>query len=594
MRKLLLFILLSFFVNIVEAQQVGINTETPNPLTVLDIQTSLNNEGKVIPRGIMIPRLREEQRDQIDVSDLNQVNSLLIYNIDEDCFNYFSKKENKWKSICGNTSGNAVIAEVNCENLAIRGDYKAGTPLNSSNYLELSVNVTKAGSYEISAISNPVNGYFFSSSGNFLAAGIINITVPGFGIPISEQTDSIIVVVNSTSYCGKDVEVQSSEITPVFDVLCNNSPSNVKGEYIVGTPLQFDDNQLLLTINSNQESFGSIYKITTDTVNGCYFSAEGVIVQSQQIVALSGYGTPQVGGTNTFRIMSNTGNGVNVYSGCEMQVKVARRTITIVGVGENNTYYMGATTNGMYRLLNNSSLFAPNQTSTFPVNGFNIIKQGAGNGINLSTIIANNKPDIIIIQYNWIGGAYGASNLQALTDFVNSNGVLILCSDGDGSTAERNVRCKNIIDSIFETTAFTPTGITSEDTQPFAATGDSEAPVLDGPFMNLREKHMARDAGNNFNFTSTDMTNVSVISWNNDSKVSMRAFMHKSKGFMFIGDGAPFSYSSENVAPYNYPMKLDSDYNPAINIWSTPHTYNSYLFCNIMAWAVDYIQKNKP
>ncbi len=589
------FLFLFLSVQIVSAQQVGINTNDPNPLTVLDVTTVYDNNGDRVPGGIMVPRLTEAERDLIDVSDAGQANSLLIYNTDEDCFNFFSRTENMWKSVCGGNSSVATVAEADCESLVIEGDYAAGTALNSSNYLTIPVNVTKPGSYELSAISSPANGYFYTLSGTFLTTGIINLTVPGYGTPIMAQTDSVIVTINGNAYCGRNVEVTSSIITPVYDISCSDIV--VQGDYVAARALSPTNNTILVTLTADASAFGSVYRLETEPVNGYYFYAEGVISQSSQIVVLNGSGTPDTSGIDTFNIISNSGGTLGVPTGCEFEVKVATRTMNIVGVGENATYYPGATTNGMYRVLNNPNLFGLSQDAIFPVAGINIITSGTGpgNDINLANVINTYNPDIIIVQYNWIGGAYGASNLDALTNYVEDGGVLILCSDGDGAASVRNVRCQTLVNSIFDTTEMTPTGNIGQDVQPFPEEGESDAPVLAGPFRELYGLNMSRDAGNNFNFVvSTLPDNADIIAYNNATKTDARAFMHHTKGFLFIGDGGLFAYAPGNTEPYNYPMKLDVNYNPIPNIYSDPISYNADLFCNIMAWAFQYVQTKRP
>ena len=174
--------------------------------------------------------------------------------------------------------------------------------------------------------------------------------------------------------------------------------------------------------------------------------------------------------------------------------------------------------------VTNGTVFGTNQTAVYPVGGLNIIPAGAGNDKNVANYISSYNPDIIIIQYNWIAGAYGSSNLQALVDFINNDGGLILCSDGGALNRGRNLRCEAIIQTIFNNTNIKHTGTEDDNTQ-----------VLSSD-----------------NFTIANNTN-----------------------------------------PYNYPMKLDSNNNPTINTYSSPYTYNAHLFCNIMAWAIDYIQGNK-
>lgn len=577
---LIIFLLCAF--TTLKAQQVGINTNAPNPLAVLDIQNAMNETGELNPQGIMIPRLTTIQRDAIDVANAESANSLLIYNTDEDCFNFYSRTEKAWKSLCGDSTGTAIIISADCDNFSINGTFTAGQSLDSSHYLSLPVVVAKAGTYEISAMAETSNGYFFYKSSAFLATGSTVLRIQGEGTPISAGRDIVTVYINGVEYCSMEIEINSSQKEADYSVDCSNA--QVLGTYKAGVPLS-ENNMIELTLVANNESIGSTYDIATTTVNGYSFSAKGVISQNTQKIVLYGTGTPFLSGEDELEI-TTTNSVSEVFAPCSFSVKVATRAITIVGIGENNTYYMGASTNGMYRLLNNATLFGANQTATYPVGGFKILTPGAGNYVNLASIITNNKPDIIVVQYNWIITTSWETQMAALVSFVNNGGVLIFCSDGDASTSSRNQRSAALIRAIFNTDAtyFIPTS--SDNTNTFAF--DDASPVIDGRFMDLTGKAMARDAGSNFYITNLS-EDAQVIAWKDSNKEAARAFMHRDKGFIFFGDGAPFAYAAGNTEPYTYPMKLDSSYKPAINTNSDPDTYNAHLFCNIIAWAVDYV-----
>lgn len=186
MKKILLFLMFSIFVNIMLYSQVGINTENPNVLTELDVQ-NLAKEGIVVPKGVMIPRMTEEQRDLIDVSDASLANSLVVYNITEDCFNYYSKIEGEWRSVCGKL-GKAVF-DFDCSAIEVQGTYVEKKELNSSNALKIIVTVTKPGEYSIAGTTT--NGYYFSTSGTFLTAGVFTVYVQGQGTPLNIGEDVV-------------------------------------------------------------------------------------------------------------------------------------------------------------------------------------------------------------------------------------------------------------------------------------------------------------------------------------------------------------------------------------------------------------------
>lgn len=587
-------LLLGLLLHSVYAQQVGINTADPNALTALDVQHAIASDGTILPQGMMVPRLTQEQRDMIDVSNKDLANSLLIYNTDEDCFNFYSRNEERWKSICGDESSIAIVSDMDCNSIRVEGAYQAGVSLTSSNFMEVSVIVSKSGSYDIRGISKSSNGYYFHSGGVFLAAGTSILTIPGLGTPITSQLDTIVLSVNGTTFCEQEINVSSSDAEPDYTIDCSLLDStSVSGRYIAGQALSGEQNMVFVTIRASDEAIGSTYIISSDTVNGYSFSGKGVITQASQRIALYAQGTPGQAQKDVFTLRTNTLVEAQRAS-CPFQVKVATRAITILGIGENNTYYLGADANGMNRVLSNQALFGPNQTATVSVSEFNIIRPGIGNGVNVASYISAYNPDIIIIQYNWIGGAYGGTtaSVTALTEFVNKGGVLILCSDGDGQDAVRNRRCEAIINSIFGGATFRNTAYESDNVQQIATGEQSTAPVISGPFKDLKGEYIARDAGSNFSFNISDWhDDAAIIAYSGTGNV--RAFMHKSKGFVFFGDGAPFAYSAGSTSPYTYPMKLDSAYNPIFNTYDGYTTYNSHLFCNIMAWAIGYVKERQ-
>jgi hypothetical protein len=79
----------------------------------------------------------------------------------------------------------------------ISGTYLSGQILDTSNKLNIEVNVTKAGSYSIS--TDTVNGYSFSSSGNFSTTGVQVVVLNGKGNPVNAGNDAFAVTAGSSS-----------------------------------------------------------------------------------------------------------------------------------------------------------------------------------------------------------------------------------------------------------------------------------------------------------------------------------------------------------------------------------------------------------
>lgn len=70
-----------------------------------------------------------------------------------------------------------------CTPFAIAGTYQQGILLNTTNTVQIEVNVTTPGNYNIT--TNAANGVVFSKSGTFTTTGVQNILLTGSGIPVN-------------------------------------------------------------------------------------------------------------------------------------------------------------------------------------------------------------------------------------------------------------------------------------------------------------------------------------------------------------------------------------------------------------------------
>jgi len=126
---------------------------------------------------------------------------------------YSCKKEYSQEEGSGNKSSGSLQSEATGECLpkTVNGAYIAGTALGTSNYIEVDVDVTKAGSYTIT--SDTVNGYYFTASGEFTGAGINTVKLFGKGKPLAEGSDFFIVSYDTT-FCEVEVEVLPTGTQP--------------------------------------------------------------------------------------------------------------------------------------------------------------------------------------------------------------------------------------------------------------------------------------------------------------------------------------------------------------------------------------------
>ncbi|MFL5741028.1 MAG: hypothetical protein ACJ75B_12475 [Flavisolibacter sp.] len=177
-----------------------------------------------------------------------------------------------------------------CQPIIVGGNFIAGSNLNDSNFLEVSVQVISPGTYLIT--SDTLNGYSFHASGSFSGTGTIKVKMQATGRPLKQEDDHFSIRYNNTT-CEVVIAVQSNPLQPAVFQL-QGSPGqcmnfSLSGNYVKNIAL---DTGSKLTIQVMVSTPGS-YFITTDTVNGFSFSASGVwATAGLHTVTLAGQGKP--------------------------------------------------------------------------------------------------------------------------------------------------------------------------------------------------------------------------------------------------------------------------------------------------------------
>jgi hypothetical protein len=201
----------------------------------------------------------------------------------------------------------------NCAPLTVSGMFIKGTQLRDSNYIEVSVNITSPGSFEIA--TDTLNGYSFRASGVFENKGTATVKLSAIGNPVIADTDHFIIKYNE-SVCEATVMVIDTALqAAVFSLdgapgACMND--SLFGSYINGIVL---DSNSKIKIEINVISAGA-YSINTNTVNGYGFSTSGTFLQTgAQSIFLTAKGTPINAKTDAFTV--NTG-----ISSCSFNVNV--------------------------------------------------------------------------------------------------------------------------------------------------------------------------------------------------------------------------------------------------------------------------------
>jgi len=618
-----------FFVNPCFSQ-VGIGTMEPDKSAVLDVVSPDSSN----PLGALIPRMTEEDRDKI----ANPANGLLIYNTDEGCINCYILETDgtgSWNSLCGGVAKSAFT--VDCDGVTVLGAYMEGASLNSSNYLTVTVDVTKQGAYTLSATTT--NGYGFNASGTFLNQGLQQVTLAGQGSPLSENMipgDLVSIVANGTpcDCSATPTMIPVAPANPTFSMQCESV--TVNGTYSIGNSLRPTNN---ITINVDVSGLGNgIWTAETNTVDGISFSGNGVFTSTgPQTITLLGRGAPTSASAKKMIITLNS-TGISKTCTATVNCIYTLKKIAVMGYCEssNGITFGGPNTNTYGYELNGNRLsygtvmapvnFGTTPTSTVQVQGFNITGVSATSSsiapspsiptrATETTIIPAlaNKPDIVIIGW---GMVYSQPMIDAFINYLYDGGVMIIMNKFSNNNNSNYCEAP-FFRALFGTTV-TAAPITNTSGSPIGNAGGnilqlasiSGDPILNGPFGNLNGKLWGNDY-----FVANYMTGIpadQIVAYSGGSVVGsptstgVTMFRHKTLNLFWVGDGGFISCSRSSTSPGDastnviMPFATDANYRPADVSFGNGAAYggsnqtvcNARLFCNVLAWAIQQAENN--
>ncbi|GHT36493.1 hypothetical protein AGMMS49574_28310 [Bacteroidia bacterium] len=571
MLKTLLTLILAAMCVITAKAQVGINTEKPNPFTVLDV---VSND-----KGMLIPRLNETERDALTID--KSANSLLIFNTTENCYNYWSYDEGEWKSLCGNI-GKAVFDPIDCSAITVYGDYVQGSNVDPSHYLSLEIDVLKAGTFTINGTTG--NGYYFTLTSSILTTGLTTLSIPAQGKPGKAGTDHLALngVPLKGSTCSPTITVDIPTATYAID--CNRI--TVMGAYQAGKPLTADNKlSMYVTVTEATPAAGSFY-IKSDTKDGLSFSLAGnFTAPGTYLLEIPARGTVNTSKVKNFTLTTNSKDGAAI---CNFSITPVTPPKQVYVYG-SDIYRISST--AQRNMLQSTANFGPAGTVKYA--GFttsNLVDRGDGESTLRNDLTSTTPPDIIHVTYPM---KLSAATVDAIVAYAKKGGVVIM-------TIEEPAQIDNFINGLFSiSNANTTRPGGGLDQALFTLPSLNNDPIINGPFGNLIGKTFAYDYAFNCVINNVPLNQVTVYSSDNyvgrtsdPTEGLVGAFRHNSLNVVFFPDGGTLSSVDGNTGTDVYPVKVGGapNYSPLTKTWRGGVTYNSYLLCNIMAWALNQAQ----
>ena len=198
-----------------------------------------------------------------------------------------------------------------CLPVVVTGVFKKDSVLTSANYVDIQINVSTPGTFDIR--TDTVNGYAFSKAGS-VVFGINTVRLYASGKPVTAGNNTF-TVKYGTSTCTFDITVVGTIVPSAFTLgstlgICTGA--TVGGTYTVGTPLTPFNT---LTVQVNVTATGA-YVLVAPSTGGFVFTATGVFnTTGLQNVTLTGNGTPLTAGTAIVTVS-------NIASTCTFSIPV--------------------------------------------------------------------------------------------------------------------------------------------------------------------------------------------------------------------------------------------------------------------------------
>jgi len=655
MKKILLFAGIFTVISALTIRaQVTVGTnELPVPGAILQLKTindAASNGNVNATQGLGLPRVALVVKDQLqpmysaseapNLSNVVKMNhrGLVVYNVtenaDEELYPGLYQWDGKqWTGLEQKTTAAVITFPTNCNAIAVYGDYFNNSPLNSSNYITIPVNVTRAGYYTISIVPNPDNGYYFTTSGSFMTTGPVIVTIPGAGqpknfTPTGNPGDALTVVCNEdTAACSPYVFVEDGTHKPYFAMACGSV--TVNGVYEKGIlPPTPNTETITLHLNVYDGAQGAPWSAKTDVIDGLWFEGSGTLgAAGTQDIVLYAQGASTNASAKIFTITTNSQSTSATCSATVTPIIAAKRVIAYGDTGYGFMSPAGTNAIGCYAMVTDSMNYGTNPNSFVKFEGFAAL-EGQDHPVgtdyvnlpnDLASVTAKGTGyDIIIISFP--AHISNQSQIDSLTSFVNRGGVLIVLDQN------QDVLDLNLINSIFGEAPFSTYAdgavwISSDLTIGTASlirmNSNVDDMISNGPFGNVGGTQWGDDsAGSTTGLLATPRGAIvyagATGASNNIPNVNsaqVTILRHPTKNFFWCGDGGliasngastitvttafPFKIASRTVNSIVYPnFPFQELYGSSNTTYRKLPVCNSTLFANVMAWALKMAEEN--
>ena len=430
------------------------------------------------------------------------------------------------------------------------------------------------------------------------------------------------------------IVVHQSYLDVMYSMMCETV--EVHGTYKSMRRL-VNDHFITLSIKAdNSQLAGLPYKIQTQPIHGITFTAEGVLkgTTAPQEIQLKGSGILSLSEdkkTEPFTVIIESNSSADTYCEATINPVMGQLNIVTLGYGEDTYGYNLSGKSVANKVLTSPNNFGPNDNSRVKVEGFNIIN--GGNTSNLSIDVkewlTGNKrikntiegvddlamADIFHIGHN---STIVKSDVPILLDFMKNGGVVVLFMENTSPLLFFE-SVYNIKLSMGSTSGSKAVPLVGNEAFRMQKDLDVEEwdkylnlyrqdPVLNGPFGDISEYQWGEDASLYCYVVGIPENDIHTSIYSKDYKLNKRgelnngtegvsAFKYQSDSYnlVFVGDGGFNSQSghdnSQTICPFWYDMDTyepiaKPNYSPGSSKYPTP-VYNSQMFCNIFAWAID-------